>query len=63
MADEPKVVELEHPDLGAESRQVFREDEGFWNDKLAQIDVLKAQGFKEVRPKPAASSGGGGDSK
>ena len=56
MADEPKVVELEHPDLGEESRQVFREADGFWNDKLDQIEVLKSSGYKEV-PKSRRSAG------
>ena len=66
MADDPKVIELEHPDLGEESRQVFREADGFWNDKLDQIEVLKASGFKEVpksRRSESAATGEGGEKK
>jgi hypothetical protein len=57
---EPKVVELKHPDL--EDHLVFREDEGFWGDKLAQIEVYKAAGWKEV-PKSQQTAGEGGEKK
>lgn len=61
---EPKVIELEHPDLGEESRVVYREEDGFWNDKLDQIEVLKASGYKEVpKSRRTTDAGEGGEKK
>ena len=57
MADDQEVV-LEHPDLldDPDAQMTLRQSEGFWQDKLDQIEVFKQSGWREVKARrPAAA--------
>lgn len=50
--NEDEVIVLEHPDVkddeGRPAPLVFRQSEGFWPDKLAQIEVLRGSGWGDA---------------